>query len=140
MASLARFAIRGAVFPATLLLAIWLSPAFADQATDRTELIVRDVLQQYSTALQSLDAEAVKKVQPSIDVESLKRAFKEMKTLDVAIDAVKVLSSETSTARVSCRVSQTLTPRAGAKRSTAVTRVMRLRRLDSGWVIDSFER
>ena len=140
MASLARFAIRGAVFPATLLLAVWSSPGFADQATDRTELIVRDVLQQYSTALQSLDAEAVKKVQPSIDVESLKRAFKEMKTLDVAIDAVKVLSSETSTARVSCRVSQTLTPRAGAKRSTAVTRVMRLRRLDSGWVIDSFER
>ena len=140
MAPLARFAIRGAVLPATLLLLVWSSTGFADQAADRTELIVREVLQQYSTALQSLDAEAVKKVQPSIDVETLRRAFKEMKTLDVAIDAVKVLSSETSTARVSCRVSQTLTPRAGAKRSTAVTRVLRLRRLDSGWVIDSFER
>ncbi len=116
------------------------SAGFDNQATDRIEITVREILHQYSTALASLDAEAVKKVQPSVDVESLKKAFREMKTLDVAIDSVKVLSSDMSTARVSCRVSQTLTPKAGSRRSTVVTRVLRLRRAESGWVIDSFER
>ena len=100
----------------------------------------RDVLQQYSAALASLDADAVKKVQPSIDVENLRRAFREMKTLEVAIDSIKLLSTDASITRVSCRVVQTLTPKAGARRATEVTRVVRLRRLDRGWVIDGFER
>jgi hypothetical protein len=133
-------AFRSALFGVIAILVAPLSIAFAGQSTDRTEVIVREVLLQYSIALASLDADAVKKVQPAIDAESLKRAFREMKALDVAIDTIKVLSSEPSMARVSCRVTQTLTPKAGSKRSTAVTRVLRLRRLDTGWVIDSFER
>jgi hypothetical protein len=119
---------------------VMLSAAADGQSPDRTEAAARELLQQYSAALASLDAEAVKKVQPAIEVETLRKAFREMKTLDVSIDAIKVLSSEASVARVSCRVTQTLTPKAGSKRSTAVTRVLRLRRLDTGWVIDSFER
>jgi hypothetical protein len=114
--------------------------AFAQQTTSRIEMEARDVLQRYSTALAGLDADAVKRVQPSIDVDSLRKAFREMKTLDVSIDTIKVLSSDAATARVGCRVTQTLTPKAGTKRSTSVTRVMRLRRMDTGWVIDSFER
>jgi len=133
-------AFRSALVGVIAILVAPLSIAFAGQSTDRTEVMVREVLLQYSTALASLDADAVKKVQPSIDAESLKRAFREMKALDVAIDTIKVLSSEPSMARVSCRVTQTLTPKAGSKRSTAVTRVLRLRRVETGWVIDSFER
>jgi hypothetical protein len=101
---------------------------------------VRELLQQYSTALESLDAEAVKKVQPSIDLGSLKKAFEEMRALDVDIEDVKVLSGDARLARVSCRVTQTLTPKAGSKRTTTVTRVIRMRRADEGWVIDAFER
>jgi hypothetical protein len=112
----------------------------AGQVDERTEANARDVLQQYATALASLDAEAVKKVQPSIDVESLRRALRDMKTLEVVIDSIRVLSSDASAARVSCRVNQTLTPKAGSKRSTVVTRVVRLRRVNNTWVIDSFER
>ena len=112
----------------------------AGQIDERTETNAREVLQQYATALASLDAEAVKKVQPSIDVESLRRALRDMKTLEVVIDSIKVLSSDGSAARVSCRVNQTLTPKAGSKRSTVVTRVVRLRRVNNTWVIDSFER
>ena len=112
----------------------------AGQVDERAEANARDVLQQYTTALASLDAEAVKKVQPSIDVESLRRALRDMKTLEVVIDSIKVLSNDTSAARVSCRVNQTLTPKAGSKRSTVVTRVVRLRRVNNTWVIDSFER
>jgi hypothetical protein len=109
-------------------------PPAADEAS------VRDTLQRYSAALESLDANAVKKVQPSIPVENLTKAFSDMRELKVAIDMVRVLSVDASTARVSCRVTQTLTPKVGSKQTTAVTRVMRLRRDTDSWVIDGFER
>ena len=112
-------------------------PAGADKPVDPA---LRDVLQQYATALESLDADAVKKVQPSIDLEGLRRAFREMRSLDVDIDNIKLLSSDQSSARVSCRVAQTLTPKAGSRQTTTVTRVLRLRRQDTGWVIQAFER
>jgi len=131
---------RGALAGVAVLLLGFVPVGAAFQGADQTEANVREVLERYSSALESLDAEAVKKVQPSINVEGLKKAFSEMKTLDVEIDTVKVLSSEAAMARVSCRVTQTLTPKTGSRKSTAVTRVMRLRRLDSGWVIDTFER
>jgi hypothetical protein len=101
---------------------------------------VRDTLQRYSAALESRDAEAVKKVHPSIPTDSLAKAFKDMRELKVLIDAVRVLSIDGTTARVSCRVTQSLTPRVGSQRTTAVTRVMRLRRDADVWVIESFER
>jgi hypothetical protein len=101
---------------------------------------LRDALQRYATALESLDADAVKKVQPSIDVEGLKRAFQEMRSLDVSIDNIRLLSSDEGSARVSCRVAQTLTPKAGSRQTTTVTRVLRLRRQDGAWVIQAFER
>src|SRR5262245_23902356 len=104
------------------------------------EADLRDTLQRYSAALESLDVNAVRKVQPSIPVESLAKAFRDMRELDVTIDMVRVLSSAGTTARVSCRVTQTLTPRAGAKQTTTVTRVMRLKRNPDSWIIDGFER
>lgn len=93
-------------------------------------------LERYSTALESLDADAVKKVQPSIPVENLAKAFRDMRELEVDIDSVRVLSMDATSARVSCRVTQTITPRVGSRQTTAVTRVMRLRRESSAWVID----
>jgi hypothetical protein len=42
--------------------------------------------------------------------------------------------------RVSCKVTQVLIPKAGAKQTTAVTRVLRLRKQETVWVIDGFER
>jgi hypothetical protein len=104
------------------------------------EPAVRDALQRYAAALESLDADAVKKVQPSIDVDGLRRAFGEMRSLDVDIDEVRVLSGDGSSARVSCRVTQTLTPKAGSRQKSTVTRVVRLRMQDNGWVIQDFER
>jgi eukaryotic-like serine/threonine-protein kinase len=101
---------------------------------------VRDTLQRYSAALERLDPEAVRKVQPGIPVATLAKAFKDMRELKVMIDAVRVLSMDGTTARVSCRVTQTLTPRAGAKQTTTLNRVMRLRRDSDVWVIDAFER
>lgn len=101
---------------------------------------VRELLRRYSMALESLDAAAVKKVQPSLPAENLAKAFRDMRELKVAIEDVRVLSSDGTMARVSCRVTQTLTPKAGSKQTTTVTRVMRLRRDADMWLIDGFER
>lgn len=124
-----------------LLLAQTAGASFVQAPADRAlETAARDVLRRYSTALAALDADGVKKVQPSVDVDTLKRAFREMRTLTVTIDEVRVLSSDESSMRVSCRVAQTLTPRAGARQTSTVTRVMRLRKQEGLWIIEGFER
>jgi hypothetical protein len=117
-----------------------LAAAMTQAQVAAAELGVRDMLHRYSAALESLDANAVKKVQPSIPTDNLAKAFKEMRELKVTIDEIRVLSIEGSAARVSCRVTQALTPKVGSKQTTAVTRVMRLRREADSWVIDGFER
>jgi uncharacterized membrane protein affecting hemolysin expression len=116
------------------------SPALQQAGNPQAEVDIRDLLRQYSTALEHLDADAVKKVQPSIEVENLRKAFREMRALNVTIEDVRVLAAEEATARVSCRVTQILTPKAGSKQTTAATRVMRLRRQAGSWSIESFER
>jgi hypothetical protein len=146
----ARFRHRTAIVAALVLAPIGtavlpLSPPvlLAAQATTQGSVAepgVREALQRYAAAFESIDANAVKKVQPSIASESLAKAFKEMRELKVAIDEVRVLSAEPTNVRLSCRVTQTLTPRAGAKQTTSVNRVMRLRKTGDSWVIDGFER
>jgi hypothetical protein len=104
------------------------------------EVGVREMLQRYSRALESLDAEAVRKIQPSIPVESLAKAFRDMRELKIAIDSARVLSVKGSTARVSFRVTQTLIPKVGPAQTTTVTRVMQVRRDGNLWLIEGFER
>jgi hypothetical protein len=112
----------------------------AQTAASQADTDIRDTLKLYATALERLDADAVKKVQPSIEVESLRKAFREMRALNVTIEDIRILASDATTARVSCKVNQTLTPKAGSRQTTAVTRVLRLRRQVGSWIIDSFER
>lgn len=114
--------------------------ALAQPGAAAADTGVREALQRYASAFESLDVAAVKKVQPSVPAENLARAFKDMRELKVTIDEVRVLSSDGTTARVSCKVTQALTPKVGSKQNTAVTRVMRLRRNADAWVIDGFER
>jgi hypothetical protein len=109
-------------------------------AQGQADAAIRDALQQYSAALESLDADQVKKIHPTVDAEGLRRALRDMRELKVTIDNVKVLSIEGPIARVSCRVTQTFTPKSGARNSGAVNRVLRLRRQEAAWLIDGFER
>jgi hypothetical protein len=122
-----------------LAAALWQQGLVQAQAA-AAEPAIRDMLQRYSAALESLDANAVKKVQPSIPADNLAKAFKDMRELKVTIEEVRVLSAGEANARVSCRVKQTLTPKVGSKQTNTVTRVMRLRRESDSWVIDAFER
>lgn len=107
---------------------------------EAADAIVRVTLARYSAAFENLDAAAVKKVQPSIDLENLKSVFKELRALQVSIDEIRILSSETRAIRVSCRVTQTLTPRAGSKQTMTVARVIRLHQVGDAWVVGAFER
>lgn len=126
---------------AVALLCSSLAAAAGPQAANpAVEPAVREALQRYAAALESLDADAVKKVQPSIDVEGLRRAFGEMRALEVDIDEIRVLSGDRASARVSCRVTQTLTPKAGSRQKSTVTRVVRLQQQGNGWIIQNFER
>jgi hypothetical protein len=105
------------------------------------EAAVTGALQQYAAAYESMDANNVKKIWPNVDVDSLKRAFGDMRSLKVTIDTVRVLEVEGATARVSFRVTQEVTFKAGARpKPITVIRVARLRRQEAVWVIDGFER
>jgi hypothetical protein len=101
---------------------------------------INEALQRYAAAMESRDADQVKKIYPSVDVENLRNAFREMRELKVSIDNVRVLSIDGTAARVSCRVVQTFTPKAGSKQVSTVTRVLRLRRQEAVWLIDVWER
>jgi hypothetical protein len=124
------------------LTSLVVSGAVQQSVSDKggVEAPIRQLLLDYTKALQELDAEAVKKVQPSIEVEALKKAFRDMRALEVELTDVRILSQSDAAARVSVRVTQTLMPKAGSKQTTAVTRVMRLRKNRGAWVIEAFER
>lgn len=134
--------VRRAAFSAACVLLVCAAAALAPvRAQDRgLEAAVTAALERYSSALESLDAASVKKVQPAIDVEALKKAFRDMRSLEVSIAELKILSNDAAVVRVSCKVTQTLTPKAGTKHTSAITRVVRLKRQDTVLVIDAFER
>ena len=69
-------------------------PAAAVAPQSPLEAAIRDALQQYSAALESLDADQVKKIHPSVDGEGLKRAFREMRELKVSIDTLVQVEGE----------------------------------------------
>ena len=90
--------------------------------------------------MESRDADQVKKTYPSVDVERLRNAFREAREIKVSIENIRVLSIDGSAARVSCRVVQAFTPKAGTKQMSTVTQVFRLRRQEAVWLIDGWER
>jgi hypothetical protein len=135
-----RAAVAAAVLVLPMLHARHGGPAVHAAQASAVDIGVRDVLKRYADALESLDARAVKKIHPSVSEESLARAFREMRALKVVIDQIRVLSSDAALVRVSCAVTQTLTPKAGSEQKTSITRVVRLRRDADTWVVDNFER
>lgn len=90
--------------------------------------------------MESRDADQVKKTYPSVDFERLRNAFRDAREIKVTIDNIRVLSIDGNTARVSCRVVQAFTPKAGTKHMSTVTQVFRLRRQEAVWLIDGWER
>jgi len=107
----------------------------------QVEAAAKELFQEYAAAYEALDADRVKKIQPSMDLALLRRAFRDLREMKLSIDNIKVLTVDGPTARVSIRVSQVVTPKAGAKQNPeVVTRVVRLKRQEAVWLIDGFER
>jgi hypothetical protein len=107
----------------------------------QVEAAAKDLFQEYAAAYESLDAERVKKIQPAMDLALLRRAFRDFREMKLTIDDIKVLTLDGPIARVSIRVTQVVTPKAGARQSPdIVTRVVRLRKQEAIWLIDGFER
>lgn len=107
----------------------------------QVEAAAKEVFQEYAAAYEALNADRVKKIQPSMDLALLRRTFRDLRELKLTIDDIKVLTVDGPVARVSIRVTQVATPKAGAKPNpNIVTRVVRLRRQEAVWLIDGFER
>jgi hypothetical protein len=116
------------------------APAPAPQLA-QVEAAAKEIFQEYAAAYEALNADRVKKIQPSMDLALLRRTFRDLRELKLTIDEIKVLTVDGPIARVSIRVTQVATPRAGAKPDpNVVTRVVRLRRQEAVWLIDGFER
>jgi hypothetical protein len=112
------------------------APQFA-----QIEAAAKEIFQEYAAGYESLDADRVKKLQPSMDLGELRRAFRDIREIKMTIDNIKVLTADGPVARVSFRVTQIVTFKAGGKRDpTVVTRVVRLRKQEAAWLIDGFER
>lgn len=112
------------------------SPQFA-----QVEAAAKELFQEYAAAYEALNADRVKKIQPSMDLALLRSAFRDFREMKLSIDNIKVLTVDGPIARVSIRVTQVVTPKAGAKPNPEVnTRVVRLKRQEAVWLIDGFER
>lgn len=116
------------------------APAPAPQFA-QVEAAAKELFQEYAAAYEALNADRVKKIQPSMDLALLRSTFRELRELKLTIDDIKVLTVDGPVARVSMKVTQVATPKAGAKPApNIVTRVVRLRRQEAVWLIDGFER
>lgn len=112
-------------------------PALVRGAQDETQQLLR-VLQRYKNAYESLDANGVAEVYPSVDVERLKTAFGQFSSMDyealVHVDGVRI---DGNTATV--RVTESMRPTSKTVRaqSTSTTAVFTMRRSGTSWTIQS---
>jgi ketosteroid isomerase-like protein len=100
------------------------------------EQSIRAVLQKYRAAYERLDADAARRVWPSVDVRALSRAFNGLRAqqLDFQQCDVKVRDAGAS---ASCRGSATYVPRVGSQETRSEPRrwTFRFEKATSGWVI-----
>jgi hypothetical protein len=99
---------------------------------------VRSVIGRYVRAWESLDAAAVQAVQPKVDVQALRRAFRGFRTLQMTMSDCDVRVQGDAATAV-CRRSQRIVPEVG-RQLTDNSRVrFRFHRAGGGWVIDGID-
>jgi hypothetical protein len=101
---------------------------------------IQDVLNRYQHAFNSLDASAAKALWPSVDERALGRAFDQLSRQAVVFDACK--TAVTGRLAVSaCQGHASYVPKIGNKmeRTEAGRWTFKLRKGDSGWLIDGVE-
>lgn len=81
-----------------------------------------------------MDAAAVNRIYPSIDQGRLERAFRDLAAQEFRVQP-ETISITGTTATVTARVQQSITPRAGSGRQDTVASEFRLQKIDGRWVI-----
>jgi hypothetical protein len=100
------------------------------------EPAIRAALEAYAQGFRTLNAEAVARVFPSVDVGKLRQSFQEARQQDLQIENLQVRVDGAS-ATVLCQVRQRFTPRAGQAQDRVMPVVFVLNKANGSWVIAS---
>jgi Protein kinase domain len=107
-------------------------PAQSTSVSEREAILA--TLREYAAAYESLNAEAVRRVFPSIDVARLAARFRDLRAQQVAMTNEQI-SIDGTTAVVRCKVRQAYTPRVGSGGSQTVDAEFRLQKIGGRWLI-----
>jgi tetratricopeptide (TPR) repeat protein len=99
---------------------------------------IRGVLQEYQTAVETRNAEYLRRLAPGLDYETLRTTFAAVAGMDVKID-VKDVSVSGDTAAAQCLVTYTPNPRPAGKLKPVPT-LFRLKRVGAVWIIEEVLR
>jgi tetratricopeptide (TPR) repeat protein/predicted Ser/Thr protein kinase len=108
----------------------------AAQSPLNEEPAIRATLEAYAQAYRSLNADAVARVFPSVNLPALRRAFQETRQQDVQIENAQV-RVQGMRATVMCRIRQVFTPRAGQTREATLAAEFVLEKSNGAWLIVS---
>jgi ketosteroid isomerase-like protein len=94
-------------------------------------------LGRYRAAYESLDANAVAQVFTGVDLQELRRAFRQSKSMTVTIDVGGCQTSvDGDRATATCNVTRVINPKAGESVSRSQRETFHLRRTQQTWVVE----
>ena len=111
---------------------------FAEVASRTEHSGIQQVLGEYQSAYQRLDADAARAIWPSVDARALARAFDSLESQELAFDSCQVdVAADLATAQ--CRGSATFTPKIGRRGAKTESRewMFQLRKATDGWKIQT---
>ncbi|HLA79787.1 MAG TPA: protein kinase [Vicinamibacteria bacterium] len=114
-------------------------PAVPAQSEPAARQAVRGVLEEYRTAFESLNADAIQAVQPSADVAALKANFGAVTAYNVRMQVRSIAFEGPSLARASCLMTYSPVPKPSGKFPPVPT-VFHLRRSGEVWLIEKIVR
>jgi hypothetical protein len=111
-------------------------PPPAAPATNERDAVLA-ALGRYRAAYESLDANAVAQVFTGVDLQELRRAFRQYKSMSVEIDTGGCQTSiDGDRATATCNVTRAIHPKAGESVSRSQRETFQLRRAQQSWVVE----
>lgn len=110
------------------------APATPPSPMPNAEQGVREALRRYEAAYESLDAQGVKRILPSVNVQELAKAFAAYKAYDMTVE-VGQIDVQGLTARATCVVKRSFTPKVGRGASLTAKSVFRLEKVGGDWIV-----
>jgi serine/threonine protein kinase len=99
------------------------------------EAAVMATLREYAAAQESLSVDAVRRVYPTINAETLARSFRALSSQHVEIVGGAQITIDGTNAIVRCQVRLAFTPKVGQGRTETQTAVFRLQKTGDRWII-----